>query len=48
MSQVLTIAAAKGYLLKEANKADIYTPVDYSRNPVNYCGILINKTPYPF
>ena len=37
-----------GFLLKEASKAGIYTPVDYSKNPVNYCGVLVDKTPYPF
>ena len=37
-----------GYLLKEASKAGIYTPIDYSKNPVNYCGVLVDKTPYPF
>ena len=37
-----------GYLLKEANKAGIYEAIDYSNNPVYYCGVLVDKTPYPF
>ena len=37
-----------GYLLEEAKKVGIYIPVDYSREPVDYCGTLIDKTPYRF
>ena len=37
-----------GFLLKEANKAGIYEAIDYSKNPVYYCGTLVDKTPYPF
>jgi len=37
-----------GFLLKEANKVGIYDAIDYSKNPVYYCGILVDKTPYPF
>ena len=33
------------YLLEEGNKVGIYNPVDYSKNPVNYCGMEINSTP---
>ena len=37
-----------GKLLKEAEKAGIYKVVDYSKTPVDFCGILIDKTPYRF
>ena len=37
-----------GYLLKEASNVGVYTPIDYSKNPVNYCGVLVDQTPYPF
>jgi len=37
-----------GYLLKKASEIGIYKPVDYSKTPIDYCGILINQTPYPF
>ena len=37
-----------GYLLKEANGVGIYDAIDYSKTPVNYCGTLVDKTPYPF
>ena len=37
-----------GYLLKEANSIGIYDAIDYSKNPVDYCGVLVDKTPYPF
>ena len=33
------------YLLEEASKIGIYTPVDYSKNPVMYCGMKIDNTP---
>ena len=33
------------YLLEEANKLGLYQIVDYSENPVNYCGEEINSTP---
>lgn len=32
-------------ILKEANNIGIYTPIDYSANSKNYCGIKINKSP---
>tara|TARA_B100000902_G_scaffold395219_1_gene453317 strand:+ start:812 stop:1381 length:570 start_codon:yes stop_codon:yes gene_type:complete len=35
-------------LLKKAEKAGIYNVVDYAKTPVNFCGILIDKTPYRF
>ena len=37
-----------GKLLKEAEKAGVYKVVDYAKTPVNFCGILIDKTPYRF
>jgi len=33
------------YLLEEAIKINIYTLVDYSKNPVMYCGMKIDNTP---
>lgn len=33
------------YLLNEASKLGIYTPVNYSQNPVMYCGMKIDNTP---
>lgn len=33
------------YLIQEAVKAGIYTPVDYRRNPKPYCGIEVTDTP---
>ena len=36
------------YLLKEANSIGIYDAIDYSKTPVNYFVVLIDKTPYPF
>lgn len=32
-------------ILREAAEAGIYKPVDYSKNPVNYCGLNINSSP---
>ena len=37
-----------GWLLNEAEKVGVYTPIDYSKDPVDYCGTLIDKTPYRF
>jgi hypothetical protein len=37
-----------GFLLKEANSIGIYDAIDYSKNPVYYCGVFVDKTPYPF
>lgn len=31
-------------LLKTAEDIGIYTPVDYDRNPVEYCGVMIDKS----
>ena len=33
------------YLLEQSSEIGIYTPVDYSSNPVMYCGEEINNTP---
>ena len=37
-----------GILLKEAEKSGVYKVVDYSKSPVEFCGVLIDKTPYSF
>jgi len=34
------------FLLKEAEKINIYTPIDYKKNPVRYCGMNIVDNPY--
>lgn len=34
------------FLLEEAEKINIYKPVDYSKNPKKYCGMKINDNPY--
>lgn len=34
------------FILDEAVKAKIYEPVDYQKNPVRYCGMLIKHNPY--
>tara|TARA_Y100001958_G_C21202153_1_gene528660 strand:- start:3 stop:575 length:573 start_codon:yes stop_codon:yes gene_type:complete len=36
------------YLLRKANEISLYTPINYSVNPVMYCGINIDETPYIF
>lgn len=33
------------YLLEQASEIGIYTPSDYSQNPIDYCGQEINSTP---
>jgi hypothetical protein len=33
-------------LLIEAEQAGLYTPVDYSVKPYNYCGLIVNNNPY--
>ena len=33
------------YLLKNASKIGIYTPIDYSKNPVKYCGLDVDASP---
>ena len=34
------------FLLQEAEKINIYKPIDYSKNPKKYCGMEINDNPY--
>jgi hypothetical protein len=34
------------FLLENAKKAGIYTPVDYKKKPQNYCGMTISDNPY--
>jgi len=36
------------FLLEKANELNIYNPVDYSENNVDYCGMEITTTPYDF
>jgi len=33
-------------VLTEAVASGLYTPVDYSHNPVNYCGLIVSSNPY--
>ena len=35
-------------ILEAAEDIGLYTPRDYSKTPVNYCGMQINSTPYIF
>lgn len=34
------------FLLENAKAAGIYNPVDYKKNPKEYCGLTINDNPY--
>ena len=34
------------FLLENAKKANIYDPVDYKKEPQEYCGMNINDNPY--
>ena len=34
------------FLLENAKKANIYDPVDYKKNPQQYCGMTIKDNPY--
>ena len=34
------------FLLKEAHKANLYKPIDYSKNNINYCGVDVTHNPY--
>ena len=34
------------FLLQNAKEAQIYNPVDYKKNPQQYCGMNINDNPY--
>ena len=36
------------FLLEQAGQISIYTPIDYSKHPVNYCGMVIDSSPYDF
>lgn len=36
------------FLLKKAHQLDIYIPIDYKNNTVEYCGMDITSTPYDF
>lgn len=36
------------FLLEKANEINIYNPVDYNKNNVDYCGMEITTTPYDF
>ena len=33
------------FLLVESTELGIYTPVDYSVNNINYCGVLVTNNP---
>ena len=34
------------FILENAKKAGLYTPVDYKKKPENYCGMTITDNPY--
>ena len=34
------------FLLKQAYEHDLYTPVDYSKYPETYCGMVVDYNPY--
>lgn len=34
------------FVLENAKEANIYNPVDYKKNPKEYCGMTINDNPY--
>ena len=34
------------FLLENAKAANIYQPVDYKKNPKEYCGMTLNDNPY--
>ena len=33
-------------ILHEAEEAGVYTPVDYSKNSIDYCGMVVTYNPY--
>lgn len=33
------------WLLERANEAGLYTPVDYSKSPITYCGVRVTNNP---
>lgn len=34
------------FMLIQAEKSGLYTPVDYEKNPIIYCGLAVNFSPY--
>lgn len=54
LSHIMTISVGHNqefwqnfkYLLQNAKEAGIYDPVDYKKNPQQYCGMSINDNPY--
>ena len=36
------------FLLEEGEKEGIYKPINYEKEPSQYCGMEINTTPYDF
>ena len=54
LAHIMTVSIGHGkdfwknmsYLLHEAEKIGIYNHQDYSKVPVDYCGMEINSTPY--
>jgi len=34
------------FLLKQSVKINIYNPIDYNKDPKNYCGMMITDNPY--
>ena len=34
------------FLLENAKAANIYNPIDYKKNPTEYCGMTLNDNPY--
>ena len=34
------------FLLENAKTSQIYNPVDYNKNPSEYCGMTLNDNPY--
>ena len=36
------------YLLKKSSEINLYNPINYKNNPVMYCGVKIDETPYIF
>ena len=35
-------------ILESTEDVGLYTPIDYEKNPANYCGMVISSTPYIF
>jgi hypothetical protein len=34
------------YLISQATKYNMYTPIDYSQHPVPYCAMIVYDNPY--